>query len=131
MRTIKIDMTWTTAARIIAAALENGTDKGRDAARAELFRMAEILDAQRVEQLADKTAPLVTSREDHDHAIRTNTDNMGALRDVILAVQGHHNGVALGWAANDPLVTMYVPREAGAALLRDLLTALDRAGLLE
>lgn len=46
-RTIKIDMTWTAAAQIIAAALENGTDKGRDAARAELFRMAEILDAMR------------------------------------------------------------------------------------
>lgn len=43
-RSIKIDMDWRTAAQIIAAALENGTDKGRDAARAELFRMAAILD---------------------------------------------------------------------------------------
>ena len=42
-RTIKMQLDWQTAAQIIAAALENGTDKGRDAARAELFRMAAIL----------------------------------------------------------------------------------------
>jgi len=42
--TITMEMTWTTAAQIIAAALENGTSEGRQAARAELFRMARILD---------------------------------------------------------------------------------------
>ena len=46
-KTIPIDMTWSAAAQIIAAALENGTDKGRDAARAELFRMAQVLDELR------------------------------------------------------------------------------------
>lgn len=49
-RTIKMEMSWATAAQIIAAALENGTDKGRDSARAELYRMAQILDAMRDEQ---------------------------------------------------------------------------------
>lgn len=53
-RTIQIEMTWATAAQIIAAALEDGTDKGRDAARAELFRMAAILDDLRTKQ---DTAP--------------------------------------------------------------------------
>lgn len=43
--TIEYHMTWSAAAQIIAAALENGTGAGRDAARAELFRMASILDA--------------------------------------------------------------------------------------
>ena len=46
-RTISFDMTWTAAAQIIAAALENGTATGRDAARAELFRMAQMLDDMR------------------------------------------------------------------------------------
>lgn len=43
-RYIDMTPTWGQAARIIAAALENGTDKGRDAARTELFRMAELID---------------------------------------------------------------------------------------
>jgi hypothetical protein len=41
---ISLIPTWQEAATIIAAALENGTGKGRDMARAELFRMASILD---------------------------------------------------------------------------------------
>lgn len=45
-RTISLRMTWKAAAQIIAAALEHGTDEGRSAARAELFRMAAILDQQ-------------------------------------------------------------------------------------
>lgn len=49
-KTISFDMTWQTAAQIIAAALESGTDTGREAARAELFRMASILDTMRAEQ---------------------------------------------------------------------------------
>lgn len=57
-RTIKMEMTWATAAQIIAAALENGTDKGRDSARAELYRMAQILDAMREQEAEpDKAAP--------------------------------------------------------------------------
>lgn len=44
-KTIDLHMTWTAAAQIIAAALEAGTDKGKEAARAELMRMASILDA--------------------------------------------------------------------------------------
>lgn len=43
-RTIDLTPTWRQAAQIIAAALEHGTETGREAARAELFRMAEILD---------------------------------------------------------------------------------------
>ena len=43
-RTIDATPTWYQAATIIAAALEHGTDTGREAARAELYRMAEILD---------------------------------------------------------------------------------------
>lgn len=42
-RYIDLTPTWPEAARIIAAALENGTGKGREAARAELFRMADLL----------------------------------------------------------------------------------------
>ena len=49
-RYIDITPTWREAAQIIALALENGTDKGRDAARAELFRMADMLDAMNAQQ---------------------------------------------------------------------------------
>jgi len=44
---VSVDLTptWPEAARIIAAALENGTGTGREMARAELFRMAAILDS--------------------------------------------------------------------------------------
>lgn len=52
-RTVRIDMTWKNAAQIIAAALENGTAQGRDAARAELFRMADLLDELKTAQQAD------------------------------------------------------------------------------
>lgn len=45
IRYIDMTPTWRQAAQIIAAVLENGTDKGREAARAELFRMADLLDA--------------------------------------------------------------------------------------
>lgn len=47
MTTIDITPTWKAAAQIIAAVLENGTEAGKDPARAELFRMAEMLDAFR------------------------------------------------------------------------------------
>ena len=43
-RTIDMTPTWPQAARIIAAALENGTSTGREAARTELFRMADLID---------------------------------------------------------------------------------------
>lgn len=43
-RTIDMTPTWREAAQMIAAVLENGTDHGRDLARAELYRMAELLD---------------------------------------------------------------------------------------
>ena len=55
-RTIDMTPTWPQAARIIAAALENGTDKGRDAARAELFRMADLLHALQAQQRQDAAA---------------------------------------------------------------------------
>lgn len=42
-RYVDMTPTWPEAARIIAAALENGTGDGREAARAELFRMADII----------------------------------------------------------------------------------------
>ena len=42
---IDLTPTWPEAARMIAAALENGTGEGRTMARAELFRMADILDS--------------------------------------------------------------------------------------
>ena len=54
VRFVDMTPTWRQAAQIIAAALENGTDKGRDAARAELFRMADILDQLKAEQDAEK-----------------------------------------------------------------------------
>lgn len=43
-RTIDMTPTWPQAAQIIAAALENGTSTGREAARTELFRMADLID---------------------------------------------------------------------------------------
>lgn len=57
-RTISFEMTWRGAAQIIAAALENGTGEGRNAARAELFRMAEILDQLKAEQADAAPVPL-------------------------------------------------------------------------
>ena len=52
IRFVDMTPTWRQAAQIIAAALENGTDKGRDAARAELFRMADMLDNIKAEARA-------------------------------------------------------------------------------
>lgn len=49
-RTIDLTPTWKEAAHIIAAVLENGTHEGRQAARAELFKMAEILDEMKERQ---------------------------------------------------------------------------------
>lgn len=49
-RTIDLTPTWRQAAQIIAAALECGTGAGRDAARAELFRMGELLDQLNAER---------------------------------------------------------------------------------
>ena len=43
-RFIDMTPTWAEAAQIIAAALENGTPTGQEAARKELFRMAGLLD---------------------------------------------------------------------------------------
>jgi len=44
VHTINMRMTWRQAAQMIAAALEYGTGEGKANARAELFRMAAILD---------------------------------------------------------------------------------------
>jgi len=57
-RTIEMEMNWKTAAEIYMAALEGGTGEGWKAARAEIRRMAEMLDAMR-EQEAEpaKAAP--------------------------------------------------------------------------
>jgi hypothetical protein len=43
--TITIAPSWATAAHIIAAALENGTEEGRRLARLELARMARMCEA--------------------------------------------------------------------------------------
>lgn len=53
-RYIDITPTWREAAQIIAAALEHGTGKGKEAARAELFRMAEIMDRLAADAKAEK-----------------------------------------------------------------------------
>lgn len=41
---ISITMDWKQAARLIAVALENGTDEGKRLAREELLRMADVAD---------------------------------------------------------------------------------------
>ncbi|AWY09445.1 hypothetical protein vB_RpoS-V16_09 [Ruegeria phage vB_RpoS-V16] len=41
---ISANTTWKQAARVILAALESGTPKGKELARAELFRMADVAD---------------------------------------------------------------------------------------
>ena len=45
-RTVNLAPTWRAAMSIYIAALENGTGAGREAARAELMRVADILDQQ-------------------------------------------------------------------------------------
>lgn len=54
-----IDMTpsWHQAAQILAAALENGTSTGRDAARTELLRMGTLLDGFVEQHQHDDPAP--------------------------------------------------------------------------
>lgn len=42
--TLSIEMKWKQAARYILAALEDGTPKGKDLARAELMKMADVAD---------------------------------------------------------------------------------------
>ena len=46
-RTIPLVPTWRVAVQILTTALENGTETGKDAARTELSRMADILDSLR------------------------------------------------------------------------------------
>lgn len=57
-RFIDLTPTWQEAAAIIAAALENGTGTGREMARAELFRMAAILDDLKTDQENGKAVDL-------------------------------------------------------------------------
>lgn len=47
MRTIDMTPTWVFAVEIYIAALENGSEKGKQAAREELRRMAKMLDGAR------------------------------------------------------------------------------------
>lgn len=42
--TLTIEMGWKTVARILIAALENGTDEGKKLARDELMKMADVAD---------------------------------------------------------------------------------------
>lgn len=42
--TLSIEMKWKQTARYILAALEDGTPKGKDLARAELMKMADVAD---------------------------------------------------------------------------------------
>lgn len=44
MRTIKMKMTWADAVDVYMMALENGSDKAKDAARSELRRLARMVD---------------------------------------------------------------------------------------
>lgn len=57
METIDIKMTWTGAARIYCAALEDGTHSGKIAARDELLRLARLYDGlcDRVQELRDES----------------------------------------------------------------------------
>lgn len=41
---LSLDMKWKQAARYILAALEDGTPKGKELARAELMKMADVAD---------------------------------------------------------------------------------------
>lgn len=54
--------TWNATAAILAAALENGTDKGRRLARAELAHMAALLD--RAGPLLDRCEAFLAGFED-------------------------------------------------------------------
>lgn len=42
--TLTVEMKWKQAARYILAGLEDGTEKGRELARSELMRMADVAD---------------------------------------------------------------------------------------
>lgn len=63
-RFIDLTPTWQQAAAIIAVALENGTGTGREMARAELFRMAAILDDLKADQTAAKAATFIVAKTD-------------------------------------------------------------------
>lgn len=56
-RTISFDLSWQQAANIIALALENGTGEGKAHARAELQRMAQILDHYRAAENGERATP--------------------------------------------------------------------------
>lgn len=70
-RFIDLTPTWQEAAAIIAAALEGGTGTGRDMARAELFRMAAILDDLLTAQNAAKDATFIVAKTDAAKQRRT------------------------------------------------------------
>jgi hypothetical protein len=59
METTTIDMTptWAGAVRIYMMALEHGTEKGKQAARAELMRLAEWADQAMAKQAAEREVP--------------------------------------------------------------------------
>jgi len=53
---IDMRMSWQQAARIYIAVLENGTEKGKQIARAELMKIARIADAAKIcHELADES----------------------------------------------------------------------------
>jgi hypothetical protein len=70
-RFIDLTPTWKEAAAIIAAALEGGTGTGREMARAELFRMAAILDGLKAEQTAAEAATFIIAKTDDARQRRT------------------------------------------------------------
>jgi hypothetical protein len=89
-RTIDMTPTWPQAAQIIAAALENGTDKGREAARGELFRMANLLDQLQREATATHQPairPLDSDADPHERlslglTIAGEACDLGAIRQA-------------------------------------------------
>jgi hypothetical protein len=63
-KTIDMTPTWAAIAPVIAAALEDGTEAGKDAARTELRRMAQLAD--RTNELAEALDAIIAEWEGTD-----------------------------------------------------------------
>ncbi len=81
MKHIELKMTWTAAMPILIAALQDGTDQGKEAARVELMRLARALDQDSGEAPAtEPEAPPAT------------VDELEARRAELLAQRVQTNG---------------------------------------
>lgn len=120
-RTIDMTPTFAEAATMLLALFQSGTPEGRSYAEGELRRWGDILDAVR------KVPNPAT-----DHTILTNLPHDAPAGDVgrLKRTAQEHTEAAFYIDRATGLHVVAVRAAEGGAILRDVVTSLDRAGFL-